>query len=236
MFTIELADQTIAVDNQYDYIKELCRDYILPGPAPEGAPVFRVSAEERAYENQDGGNWPEAYLECLAIYRKISENFLKKDILLFHCSALALDGKAYLFTAPSGTGKSTHARLWRQRFGDRVVTINDDKPLLLVKEEGVTVYGTPYAGKESLQTNTKAPVAGIVILHQAKENSIRQVSAQQAYPMLLNQTYRTNDPVGMVQTLELVGRLSQLPIFELGCTISQEAVELACQALTGRSE
>ena len=75
-----------------------------------------------------------AYVEWIAIYRRLSDYVLQKDVLLFHSSALALDGQVYLFAAPSGTGKSTHARLWRETFGDRVVMVNDDKPLLKIAE------------------------------------------------------------------------------------------------------
>ncbi len=111
--------------------------------------------------------------------------------------------------------------------------INDDKPLLAIREEGVTVYGTPYAGKERLQTNTSAPVAGIVVLHQAPENAIRRLTAREAFPLLFNQAYRPQDAEGMIRTLDLVQCLTELPVFSLGCTISQEAVTLAYNALTG---
>ena len=224
MFSIKLANHIFNICNQSFYTKIHFRDYF-------NIPIQKFAHETipkmiQIIETSDG------YSEALAIYRKICEYLLDDDIILFHCSALELDGKAYLFTAPSGTGKSTHARLWRERFGERVTMINDDKPLLEVRDSGITVYGTPFAGKENLQTNTSAPVAGIVILHQAPENSIRKMTPREAYPMLLNQTYRRKDPEGMIRTLDLVQKVSELPIYSLGCTISQEAVELAYRALT----
>ena len=114
---------------------------------------------------------------------------------------------------------------WTQKPGE---------PLLKVTSEGVTVYGTPFAGKEGLQENSSAPVAGIVLLHQAEANHIRRLSSQEAYPMLLNQTYRPKDGAGLMKTLELVQRLSQLPVYSMGCTIYREAVALAVQTLTGQ--
>lgn len=233
MFSISLVGQTFTIENQYPYVEQICQDYLVTPEQP--GILISISDAERQAEDTEEGHWSDAYLESLAVYRKIAETLLKQDVLLFHCSALALDGKAYLFTAPSGTGKSTHARLWRQRFGDRVVMVNDDKPLLALRDGKVTVYGTPYAGKEGRQTNTSAPVGGIVILHQAPENTIRPLSPQEAYPALLNQTYRPKDPAGLIHTLDLVQELTQLPLFELGCTISQEAVALAHDALTGAS-
>ena len=233
MFKIKLVEKVFTIENKYQYIEELCNDYLTTEPSHY---FIEVTMEEIVKENQDGELWSNAYLESLAIYRKICEKLLNDNILLFHCSAIEFNGKAYLFTAPSGTGKSTHTRLWRETFGDKVTMINDDKPLVSIPVEStdedicgdaIRVYGTPYAGKDGLQTNMSAPVAAIVILHQAKENTIERMDAKCAYPTLLNQTYRRNDPEGMIKTLELVGQLAKLPVYSLGCTISKEAVLLA---------
>ncbi len=228
MFRIKLADHVFEIENRYPYTQRLCRDYLTSEPA--GARVV-LTEEEILREGGADSRYPADYLESLAIYRKICESLLEDGIVLFHCSALAMDGTAYLFTAPSGTGKSTHARLWRERFGERVTMINDDKPLLKISDSGITVYGTPYGGKDNLHMNTSAPVGGVAILRQAKENAIRPMSAEEAYPMLLNQTYRRSDPEGLAKTLDLVWRIAELPVFLLDCTVSGEAAELACRTM-----
>lgn len=230
MFTMQLAGHSFTIDNQYPYVQQLCRDYLTDGL---GIPIS-ITAEELAFEGQPSGHpWPEGYLESLAVYRKICRILLEYDILLFHCSALALDGNAFLFTGPSGVGKSTHTRLWRQQFGKQIVTINDDKPLLSVHPNAITVFGTPWAGKDGLQSNTMAKVAGIVVLRQGSKNVLCPMTCQEAFPILLNQTYRENSPTKMRKTMDLVAQLAHLPTFSLSCTISQEAVSLAYQALTG---
>ena len=226
MFYMKLVDYIFQVENKYDYIEKLCKDYILDGDVDHVDYVVSVSDEEINKENMDGGNWAIHYLESLAMYRKICELLLDKDVILFHCSALEMGGKALLFTAASGTGKSTHTRLWREHFGDAVTMVNDDKPLLALRDGNVYVYGTPYGGKDHIQTNTHAQVAGIFILHQAKENKLTRIPFKEAYPMLLNQTYRKKDPMGMIQTMDAVQKLSNVPTYELGCTISDEAVQL----------
>ena len=228
MIKIKLADHVFVIENKYAYVEQLCNDYLTEEVAKS---TIRVTEDEMQSENKNDGNWSFPYLESLAVYRKIAEHLLADDILLFHCSALSIDGKAYLFTAPSGTGKSTHTRLWREHFGSRVTMINDDKPLLVVRKDAVTVYGTPYGGKDNIQTNTSAKVAGIVILHQAEYNEIQRMTAKEAYPMLLNQTYRRSDAEGMIKTMDLVQKLSELSVYSLGCTISYEAVELAWNTL-----
>ncbi len=223
MFTAKIADHTIEIDNKYDYIKKYYSDYLS-----DEEPQFKITVtdEEIAAENMDGGSWSASYLETLAVYRKICEKLLEDDIVLFHSSVPKINGKAILFTAPSGTGKSTHSRLWRERFGGRVRMINDDKPLLKISDEGIKVYGTPYGGKDGIQTNDCADVAAVVILHQAKENTIERIKPTEAFPTLLNQTYRDGTVEGMMKTLSLVDKLAHLPVYSLGCTISFEAVDL----------
>lgn len=227
MFHVQLAQHMFTVENHFSYVESLCRDYLTERPGE----LISVCQKDIAREQTDGGQWPAGYLESLAVYRKICERLVQDDIVLFHCSALRFRGKAYLFTAPSGTGKSTHTRLWREHFGGNVQMINDDKPLLRIRPKEITVFGTPFAGKEGLQNNTSAPVGGIVLLHQATHNKIQRVSFEEAYPVLLSQTYRPGDRAGILKTMELVERLAELPIYSLGCTISVEAVEVAYRAL-----
>ena len=228
MIYVKLAENQFTLYNHYNYIEKLYEDYFSDIPGTK----IRVSEQDLLRENRDNGNWPEEYLESLAFYRKICEYLLDRDILLFHCSAIEMDGKAYLFTAPSGTGKSTHVRLWKEYFGDKVTVINDDKPLLSVKDEGIRVYGTPYGGKHGLQTNISAPVAAIVILQQNSGNQAEKLRGKDAYPILLNQTYRRNDPAGIIRTMDLVNRLAELPIYLLRCNISTEAVQMIYEKLT----
>lgn len=234
MFNLFLAEHVFRIHNRYPFTERLCRDYRtdLPFETEISVSEADIARENRSQDENGGGRFADDYLESLAVYRKICESLLDRDILLFHCSALAIDGKAYLFAAPSGTGKSTHARLWRKRFGGRVTMINDDKPLLKITDEAVTVYGTPYGGKDNIQTNTCAPVGGIALLHRAAENTVRPIGADEAYPALLNQTYRRSDPEGMEKTLALVWKLTGLPIFSLGCNLSENAAEVAYAALT----
>lgn len=222
MFTAKIADHVFNVDNFFEFIQVYYKDYISD-EQPEF--TIAVTEEEVLSENQEGGSDYPPYLETLAVYRKLCETLLDNDVVLFHSSALEINGKAILFTAPSGTGKSTHATLWRRRFGDKVKMINDDKPLLHIGDE-VTVYGTPYGGKDGIQNNTSAKVAAVVILHQAPENELKRITAEEAFPTILNQTYRCNTIEGIEKTLPLVDKLAHLPVYSLGCTISQEAVAL----------
>ena len=114
----------------------------------------------------------EPFLERLSIQRKFAEALMERGVLMVHGSAVAVDGVGYLFTAPCGTGKSTHTRLWRQAFGDRAVMINDDKPFLRITPAQIYICGSPWSGKHGLDTNIEVPLGGICLLERGKENII----------------------------------------------------------------
>jgi hypothetical protein len=194
--TYRFADVNVRVTAIHSAVQSLCSGYETDGLAD-----FSVSTnqEDVCFERSraDHPGYSDAYLETLAVYRKIAERMPAYDTFLFHGSAIAVEGKAYIFTAKSGTGKSTHARLWREMLGERAVMVNDDKPLIKVHPDGsATVYGTPWDGKHRLSSDIAVPVRAICILERAQENRIREISKAEALPMLLQQTYRPADPAG----------------------------------------
>ena len=154
------------------------------------------------------------------------------DTFLFHGSCVAVDGEGYLFTAKSGTGKSTHTRLWREYLGDRAVMVNDDKPLIRADENGVTIFGTPYNGKHRLGSNIAVPLKAVCILTRAAENHIEPIDREQAYAMLVQQAYRPADPVAMAKTLTLIDRLADgAKLYLLGCNMDIEAAKAAYEGM-----
>ena len=192
----------------------------------------RISAETHARKGESAPRSSDRYLETLAIYRKLAEELLERDVLLFHGSAVAVDGEAYLFTAPSGTGKSTHARLWREAFGDRAVMINDDKPLLRVSEEGVRVYGTPWNGKHRLGGNLSAPLKALCVLTRDERNHIEPISREEAFAVLFQQSYRPAREENLPRLLALLERLSRkVGLYRLGCNMEPEAAIISYQGM-----
>ena len=184
----------------------------------EGIPVRKFSAP---------------YLETLAVYRKIAEKMLDYDTILFHGSAVAVEGVGYLFTAKSGTGKSTHTRLWREILGERAVMINDDKPLIKVSENGITIYGTPWDGKHRLSTNMSVPLRAICILERAEENCIVPITKKDAYNMLIQQVYKPTEPQMLIKTLQLIDRLSEnVKLYRLGCNMDIGAAEISYKTMS----
>ena len=145
-----------------------------------------------------------------------------------HSSAVMMDGKAYLFSAPSGTGKSTHTSLWLERFAGRAQILNDDKPAIRVIDDEIRVFGTPWSGKSDSSVNTDVALAGICFLERDTINRIEEISKEEGIKEVLNQTIRPSDRAQMLQlldTLDIV--ISRTPIYRMGCNISLEAAEVA---------
>ena len=234
MFSIRLAEHLFRIENRYPYIEKLCEDYLAD---EQNGPCINVSNEEMTRERFPYGDLPPEYHENAAVYRKICELLIPDGFFLFHCSAVSIDGRGVLFAAPSGTGKSTHAGLWRQAFDDRVKVINDDKPLIHVDGDSVSAYGTPWAGKHSMQTNTSVPVRVLFMLERAEESSVEPLYLHEAYPLALNQIYRPDNALLMKKTLDMLNIfLDNVPIYRLKCNISEDAVYTAYSAIGDKNE
>lgn len=238
-FYIRLADKVVAISANYATTKQFCRNYLLDEFPSKVDIEVNVTQEAMEFEREEAKKtetFSDRYLETLVVHRQIAEQMTNYHTVLFHGSAIAVDGEVYLFTAPSGTGKSTHTRLWRERFGDRAFMVNDDKPFLHLEEDGsITVYGAPWDGKHHLSRNVGLPLKGICILEQAPENQIKRLSQKESFQTIYLQTYRTTkDAAVMKHTLEVLSKIMEYPIWHLKCTISQEAVSLSYEALSGK--
>ncbi|MBR1383044.1 MAG: hypothetical protein IJ555_04435 [Ruminococcus sp.] len=236
----KIADKVVEVTSIHAEVHEYCSDYLTDEPADYSVTTTQAdvdfecekSAREDEIEGIPTRQFSDSYLEELAIYRKIAEQMISYDTILFHGSVVAVDGVGYLFTAKSGTGKSTHTRLWREYFGDRAVMVNDDKPLLKIKDSGVIAYGTPYNGKHRLGTNISVPLKAICILTRSADNHIEAITREQAYTMLLQQVYRPADMLKMAKTLDLVDRLADsVKLYRFGCNMDISAARVAYEGM-----
>ena len=152
---------------------------------------------------------------------------------MLHSSAIVVDGYAYLFSADSGTGKSTHTELWLKHFGNRAYIINDDKPALRCIEGQWYVYGTPWSGKHDISKNIQVKLGGIVFLERSEENWINDISPKEAFALFFRQTVRqlkTEEKMDLaLKNVENV--LVSNPIYRMGCNISDEAVVTAYEKI-----
>ena len=230
----KVADVVFDVKPIYAYTVKLCEKYLYSG---EEKPEFTVVMKESdivAEKMQEGAEkFPDYYLESLAVFRKLCDYLLSfRQGIIFHSSAIAVDGKAYLFTAPSGTGKSTHARLWREMLGNRAVMINDDKPIIRFTDGDFYVYGTPWNGKHRLDTNTRAKIAAICEIRRGDENKIRRLSPEEMLMVVFNQTIRPTEAEKMDNLLTILDKLlTTVPLYRLECDVSRQAAETSYKAM-----
>lgn len=172
--------------------------------------------------------------EYLSTGASFYRQLLRFDGMLIHASAVVMDGKAYLFSAPCGTGKSTHTQLWLKRFGNRAMILNDDKPALRLENGEWYAYGTPWSGKYDVSANVRVPVAGICMLHRAETNSIVPFSGPKAIFSVLEQTVRPNGAVMRGRMMELLDALlSLVPVWSMGCNMDLQAAEVSYTAMSG---
>ena len=240
-FSINIAGMQIGITAIYEDTCKLCTDYlsdresadILVETTKEDIEFEREkAAREDEVEGIPARNFSDGYLETLAVYRKIAAAALERDTFLFHGSVIAVDGAAYLFTAKSGTGKSTHTRLWRELLGERAVMVNDDKPLLQIKDGKVIAWGTPWDGKHHLSANIGVPLKAVCALKRGEKNRIHKAESRELYPLLLQQTYRPGEPLQMVKTLHLLDCLiSGVDLYELECNMEPEAASIAYKGM-----
>lgn len=234
-FNIRLAGLTIGLNSEYPALKDFCQDYL----AEEKAPDFSVSItrkecmEEQKRSFETGQEYSFDYLAQLALLRRIGNILPAYGRCLLHGASITYQGSAYLFAAPSGTGKSTHIRLWKEYLGSGVEIVNGDKPILSVEDSQILIHGTPWAGKEGWQRNRSAVLRGICLLKQGKKNRIERQEPWSCLPRLLKQIYLPQEEGMAGETLRLLDRLLDIvPVYQLECDRSEEAVRCSFEAMT----
>ena len=227
MITIRLAGVNVGIESNYDLTPR------LEGWITDAAPDFTVTVDphELKGENRGRGLAPD-YLDFICAYRHIAERMPAYGAFVCHGSVVAMDGRAYLFTAPSGTGKTTHTQLWLRRFGDRAWILNGDKPIFRRTDEGFLACGTPWRGKEDYGVNAELPVQGICFLGRGEENRIEPGSAADMMRFLSKQIYFPKQARRMGMLLELLDEFcTTVPIWALRCNMDLEAAEVSYEAM-----
>jgi len=229
---LKLADIVIEVKSRYRYTYDMCHDYLYNGDESPAFSVF-ASNEQIIEERRKSPGFSDDILENTCIYRNICNEILRFDAILLHSAALSVDGQAYLFSANSGTGKTTHMTLWLDKFGERAFVINGDKPIIRKKDGVFYVFGTPWCGKEGLNRNSGVPLKGICILERAEKNTASPVNGREAMLFLLTQTVHPSKKELSCLMLDNLGQLiEKIPVYRLGCNMEPEACEVAYKAMS----
>lgn len=183
-----IADLVTELNPKYETTKELAAPFIYDGERPTDI-VLRASEEhigdlmKRAAEGVTVGMM-ENFVLCTDFNRKA----IPYGVMLIHSSAIVYNGGAYLFSANSGVGKSTHTRLWLEAFGDKVHIMNDDKPVVRILGEKAVCCGTPFDGGSGIALNESYPLRAVIFVERGEENSVRVSTPKEVIQKLYFQT------------------------------------------------
>jgi len=238
-FRIKLADIPLSIHTFYPETEAFCRKYLT-----EETPIIEIvmnkddlkhmreiSEETDRKEGRAPVFYSEPYLETLALYERITDALLPCGVLLFHGSVVAVDGNAYMFTARSGVGKTTHTNLWLRNIPGCHV-LNGDKPLLKFTESGVFACGTPWQGKEDMGTNEILPLKGVCLLERSEKNRTVPMDFHEAFSVLLKQSHHPAGSKGLLTSLKLLEQLRTVPMYRLCCRMDDDAAWTAYHAVT----
>lgn len=228
----KIADLNIKINPIYERTKQRLEPYL----AKDNDIDFEISVSENEIlekMSQSETKFPKSEHESTLILTKLCHKLLEGcNGFFFHSSSLMLDGEGYVFTAPSGTGKSTHTALWRKHFGEKVTMINDDKPLIRRGSDDFYIYGTPWMGKSNIGNNIKAKVKAVFILKRSEQNSVKKVSISEVFKEIFEATVIPKEKAMMSNLLSLLSDFfAKVPIYLLHCNISDEAVLTAYNAV-----
>ena len=204
-----------------------CREYLTNDTGPVDVEIRQEDYDLSLWKTDDYNM--ACYMETGSLFYT---QLMKFNATMLHASAVSLDGRAYLFSGPSGVGKSTHTRLWQQCFAG-VEVFNDDKPALRNLDGRWFAYGTPWSGKHGINCNRKVPLAGICFLKQGTVNRIRRLSPMEAVPLIYGQTYyKLSKRETVQQLLTIIDALVRsIPIYELENRPEEAAALLSRQTM-----
>ena len=178
---------------------------------------------------------PNAVLHSAAIQRKFSEWLPLNNAFMMHAATFEVNGVGVAFAAYSGTGKTTHMRLWQQLLGDKMVVVNGDKPIVRFFDEEPNTpyaYGTPWNGKERLGCNMRTPLKHICFIERSKTNFVEKMNKADAVNLIFNQVYMPKDPIAVMNTMQLIDRLlSCCNLWKIHCNMEPQAAEIAYETI-----
>lgn len=218
-YTIKLGKCALRVEVTHlrilDYLKPFCID-----SCDAGEVISTGEFEREQYLKQFPESSWDAYAEYRCLLNLASDAMMKHDQLLFHSAAVLLGDKVWLLAGPTGVGKSTQYRNLKKLYPDEIGIICGDNPVLVFEENDISVFPSPWNGKENWGSMKTGELAGIILLKQAKENSVESVSSQDAVIPVYHQiiTYaKTEEQIRLIASLE-ERLITSVPIWQFSNT------------------
>ena len=237
-FNIMVADHVIEVDSEYRISKQYFRDFLTEKDADFNIDITPKDTVEtqNIYNSKSMLMGWEGTLDSTSILRKIADGLVDYGALLIHGAAISVNGFAYVFIAPSGTGKTTHIMKWIENCPDSFV-INGDKPFILTggDDKYPRVFSSPWAGKEDMYAMHSAPLKAIIYIDRNEENSMEKIEFPQAFMYIFKQVFRASDEEIMRKTIQLIQKLKdKVSFWHFNCNnFKDDCFEIAYKTLIG---
>ena len=230
-FNIKIANNVLEINAFNEFTKRYCFGFLT-----DEKPDYTITMTKEDLENESSNsNNGQVYVneEISALYRKIADLLVEDGVVVFHSSAISVDGNGFLITARSGVGKSTHAKNLSDYIGESLKYINDDKPLLKVNDNDVIVYSTPWNGKERRGNNISAPLKAIFFLSRGETNSYRKiVNKEEIYIKMLSQIYLPKEKSKREKALIIADKLlKNVNFYEINVTKDIESAKMTYEEI-----
>ncbi len=232
----QIAMRTVGMDLNSPRLLESAEKYRIG--QPEQVDIFLGNYEAAAYRNHQlvPAVSEEEWLEILSA-DDFYEQLLDFGGSFLHSSAIVVEGWAYLISAGSQVGKSTHTKLWQEYLGkENTLILNDDKPAVTRDGAGVWfAFGTPWSGASDSNVNSCAPIGGICVLERSDVNWIQPEKGPKILDDLLAQTLKPRDAKRRSTLINLFSNMvTTVPTYRMGVNMTQEAARMAYEFMTGR--
>ncbi|MBR7132016.1 MAG: hypothetical protein IKD04_00630 [Clostridia bacterium] len=236
---LKIADFNIEYTRSNSLLEKLLGDYI----SDNGKVDFSISATDSELEAQriyEGGQISLRMAENNVLHQKIADQLPSRNAFVLHSACFDVEGEGVVFSAHSGTGKTTHMRLWQEYLGDKMVVVNGDKPMVrFFDSEPVTpyAYGTPWNGKERYGCNMRTPLKHICFIERSETNFVEVLDKGAAIDRIFNQVYMPKDPIALACTINLIDRLlSSCKLWIIHCNMDISAAGVAYKAIIAENK
>ena len=234
MAIYKIADIFVEMTPCHNRLKKYAEKYLYTGnETPENVMKVEISEDILKMKNEEHSYLSAEECEYIFFGACFAARLLKYNGFVLHSSAIAYEGNAYLFSADSGTGKSTHTGFWQDVFGkENVIFINDDKPAIREINGVFYASGTPFSGKSDLSNNIVVPLKAVCFIHRAEQNEMKRLNPSDAMELLFGQILRPRQSQSITLLFEILDSFfTKVPVYSLGVTYSPDSAKFAYEAL-----
>lgn len=232
MFKIKIADIIIEINNKYEYLRKLCKNYIIES----GKPEFTVTITQKNIDDEKKKSkliFDDDYLESICCYKLICDNIIKYNSFLLHGAMISVNNIGYIFIANSGIGKTTHIKLWESLLENKVKIINGDKPIIRLVGDKIYGYGCPWCGKEHYNINERVELKNLCFLKRNFNNKLNKIENKDVFNLIINQIYFPIDNQYINKTLSLLDLLiKKTSAYTLECNMTIDAARVAYEGMS----